>query len=142
MITWLEYKKNIEKKEEKLGLDLDKDKEKGESKEHIAKIKKAKQDLLKFFKDRKQGAINIASQAKSKNTDATQLTAWHFAAKRMPYDQVIAALNRNENVDWFRRKVKILVSKLNRSVEIGQKEFQELVGEIEVFGEVLNHLTS
>ena len=53
LLTEAQYNASIEKKEEKLGIDLDHDKEKGESKKHKNKIKEAKVKREKIEKKEK-----------------------------------------------------------------------------------------
>jgi len=137
MSNWQSFleSKSSEKAEEKSGLDLDHDGEKGESKEHKDKIKKAKDGLLEFFKKRKAGAEKIASEARAKG-GPSMLTAWHFAAKSKPYSEVLSAIKNNRDESFYLNKCQQLANKL-KFKKLKQKEFQEIMGELEVVGEAL-----
>lgn len=86
-------------------------------------------NINEFIRQRKEGAAKIASKAEEKGGSAT-LTAWHFKAKLPIYEEFTnkvdaAALERRFN----ELKTKV-------TLELTQKEFQELMGELEVIGEV------
>ena len=133
MFTWKQYCES-----KKSGLDLDKDQEKGEPKEHIEKIKKTKEEMLEFFHKRKEGAAKIASAAKEKGGPSI-LTFWHFAIKNKPYEEVIKAIEDDKPKSFFMSKCKNLLSKIHCD-KMSQKDFQELMGELEVAGEAMAQL--
>lgn len=133
MQNFHEYLKSIEALEEKTGLDTDKDGEKGEPAAHQKKVKAAKQETLKFFIKRKDGAAKIAAQAASKGGPA-QLTAWHFSAKAKPYREVLQAIKTNKDQKFFNAKYKEHARKIAKG-GLTQKQFQEVTGRLEVWGE-------
>ena len=126
-----------EHEEEKNGLDTDHDNEVGEPKKHKEAVKKAKKEMLEFFETRKAGAIKIAAAA-SKN-GPSQLTAWHFRAKIQPYNDVLSAIRSDKNENYFIQKCTSLVGKL-KFKKLKQEKFQELMGELEVWGEAVAKL--
>ncbi len=140
MNNWQKFveAKNSEKDEEKTGLDLDHDGEKGESKIHKDKIKKAKKELLEFFHSRKSSAQKILNESRGKSGSA-QLSAWHFAAKVKIYTEVISAVNSNQGESFYLNKCRQLSTKLKFD-KIKQEEFQKILGELEVWGESLIHI--
>jgi len=93
------------------------------------------EDPLEFLKNRKEGAKKTAEAAKEKGGDAI-LSYYHFAAKNKPYGKVIATL-RNEGLDGAIGLCKKEYKNLMRSVDLdmNQKKYQAIVGEIEVYGE-------
>lgn len=90
-----------------------------------------KEDLIKFFKKRKEGAKNTASSARAKG-GPSMLTYYHFAAKNKPYFEAIEAIKRDKPLSFFEKKFKDALRKIN---EDEQKKFQELSGIMEVWGE-------
>lgn len=127
-----------EKAEEKSGIDLDHDNEKGESEEHKKKVEQKKKEIIEFFEKRKSGAMNIASEARAKGGPSI-LTAWHFSAKNHPYIEVLHAIRTNKDETFFMQKCRNLISKIKPD-KMTQKEFQEIMGELEVYGEALTKI--
>jgi hypothetical protein len=138
MITWNQFTEGMEEKEEKSGIDLDRDKEKGESAAHKAKIKKAKEENVAFFQARKDGARKIAMEAKAKGKIGLP-TYWHFSAKEKPYMEIISAIKLDRPESFFVNKCKSLLSKI-RIGKMKQQDFQRIMGELEVFGEAVCEL--
>jgi len=130
--TYLEEKLSVEKQEEKSGIDIDHDNEKGESKEHKRKFEEAKKGMLEFFKKRKEGAADIARKAKAKGGPSI-LTYWHFVAKSQPYSEVLRAIREDRNESFYTSKCKSILSQLNQKTN--QQKFQRLMGQLEVYGE-------
>lgn len=93
------------------------------------------EDPMQFLKNRKAGAMKIASSAKEKGGDA-MLSYYHFAAKEKPYNDIIALL-RNEGMAAAKKHCKDKYNDLMKDVDIDmdQKEYQAIVGKIEVYGE-------
>lgn len=87
---------------------------------------------VEFFKKRKSGAAKIATEAAAKG-GPSQLTAWHFKAKSKPYDQVIDAIKHDKPKQFYVDKCRSVATKLTYGNS--QKRFQELMGELEVWGE-------
>lgn len=93
------------------------------------------EDPMKFLKNRKAGAMKIAESAKEKGGDAI-LSYYHFAAKEKPYNDIMAML-RNEGMEASKKLCKERYNALMKGVDIDmdQKEYQAVVGKIEVYGE-------
>ncbi len=89
-----------------------------------------------FVEKRKSGAAEIAQKAISKGGYA-QLTAWHFKAKSGPYKEAERAIKEGKPVSFFEKHYKDVMSKLHSSGLHTQREFQRLMGELEVWGEIL-----
>lgn len=93
--------------------------------------------MIEFAKKRHAGAEKITNNAKEKGGPAL-LTYNHFKVK-LPYYKRVA--EGHFDVDELRKEYAELMQRLTRYSEhienIGQKSFQELVGKIEVVGELL-----
>ena len=139
MKTWQYFVESKESEEEKVGMDLDHDGEKGEAKSHKDKIQKKHKENIEFFKNRKNGAMKIAAEAKSKG-GAAILTYYHFSAKAEPYLEVIRAIESNKEKKFFLSKFNALLPKLKLE-KLSEKEFQELMGKMEVFGEAFSYFS-
>lgn len=97
--------------------------------------KNQSEDPMTFLKNRKNGAQESAKKAKEKGGDS-MLSYYHFAAKDQPYLEVIKVL-REEGLkpamNLCKKNYKNLKSQVD--LDMGQKEYQAIVGKIEVFGE-------
>lgn len=93
------------------------------------------EDPVDFLKNRKEGAKKAAEAAKEKGGDSI-LSYYHFAAKNKPYSKVISTL-RNEGLDGTIKLCKREYKNLMQAVDLdmNQKKYQAIVGEIEVYGE-------
>ena len=94
----------------------------------------------KFLDKRLAGAEKLAESTKAKGGYST-LTAIHYAAKAKPYAECIK-LNSKHKEDHkkvnelYKQKAEDVYSKLSDLDSLSQKEFQALMGELEVYGEV------
>jgi len=98
------------------------------------------ESLIQFLDKRAAGAAKIAHSAKEKGGFST-LTAIHFAAKAKPYAECEKMENApNKDCDranaHYKKKAEELHTKLADLDKLTQKEFQALMGELEVYGEV------
>ena len=94
----------------------------------------------KFLEKRAAGAHKIAESARSKGGYST-LTAIHFEAKAKPYKEAMATEKKFEgDCDkcnaHYKEKAEEVYAKLKDLDSLSQKEFQALMGELEVWGEV------
>ena len=89
------------------------------------------QNNIKFCEDRKKGATKIAHEAQA---NAAQLTYWHFAAKLPEYDECIKAIKAGKPASYFQQQEVKLIHQL--SGIRNQRKFQEVMGRVEVYGEV------
>jgi hypothetical protein len=92
-------------------------------------------DPMEFLKNRKAGAQDTASKAKAKGGDAI-LSYYHFAAKDKPYANVIKTF-KNEGLETTIKLCKNEYKRLMKEcdLDMSQKEYQAIVGVIEVYGE-------
>jgi hypothetical protein len=93
------------------------------------------EDPMTFLKNRKSGAQESAKKAKEKGGDA-MLSYYHFAAKDQPYTEVIRTLREQglkPAIDLCKRNYKDLKSQVD--LDMSQKDYQDIVGKIEVYGE-------
>ena len=89
-----------------------------------------------FIEKRKVGAAEIATKATAKG-GYSNLTSWHFKAKATPYKEAQKAIKDDKPVSFFEKKYKNAMSRLHGSGLHTQKDFQKIVGELEVWGETL-----
>ena len=97
--------------------------------------KKQSEDPVVFLKNRKTGAAESAKKAKEKGGDAL-LSYYHFAAKDKPYAEIMRKLQEagmSETIQLCKEKYENLISQVD--LDMNQKKYQEIVGEIEVYGE-------
>ena len=94
-------------------------------------------DFTEFAEKRMGGAAKISGDAKEKGGPAI-LTYHHFVVK-LPYYQ--KAKEGKIDLDQMKAEYKDLLEKLylatKGDMDIGQIDFQELVGKIEVLGELI-----
>ena len=97
-------------------------------------IKSVSNDFENFAETRMGGAKKISENAKEKGGPA-MLTYHHFIVK-LPYYK--KAADGKLDMEKTKKEYTDLVSKLHKSgSNIGQVEFQRLVGKIEVLGELI-----
>lgn len=100
-------------------------------------VVKTTPDIEKFSENRFKGANDIATKAEAKGGDAL-LTYHHFIVKLPYYDSAKQGSFESESAfSEYQALLNQLVSSSQGSVNLGQIEFQELVGKIEVLGELL-----
>jgi len=96
--------------------------------------------LEQFLAKRAAGAAKIAHSSKEKGGFAT-LTAIHFAAKAKPYAEC-EKMEKAPDKDCdkanahYKKMAEEVYAKLANLDKLSQKEFQALMGELEVWGEV------
>ena len=100
------------------------------------------ESLEEFSSNRLAGATKIAQGAKEKGGDAL-LTYHHFVVKLPYYKQgVDGQLNFAQIESEYKKKLNELYAATKNGMGIEQIAFQELVGEIEVLGELLIRKTT
>jgi hypothetical protein len=140
MKTWKKFlaekndSRSVADVEEESGIDVDHDEEKNEPDEHKSKFNEAHRKMVEFFTKRKSGAHKIASQAIGNGQGPSQLTAWHFSAKAKPYEEVLTAIESGKPESYFQGKRGMAMERVHNSLA-SQKNFQESMGELEVWGE-------
>lgn len=98
------------------------------------------ESLKQFLSKRAAGAAKLASTSKEKGGFST-LTAIHFAAKAKPYKEAEKMENApDKDCDvanaHYKKMAEEVYAKLKDLDSLSQKEFQALMGELEVWGEV------
>lgn len=99
-------------------------------------MKQQSDDPLDFLINRRKGAADIAARAKAKGGDAI-LTFYHFQIKDSCYASVMKVLKNDglkEAIKFAKSETKRVMNELD-FINDTQKEFQALMGQIEVFGE-------
>jgi hypothetical protein len=102
-----------------------------------SEVNEEKETLQEFSENRLAGAAKISKAAKEKGGDAL-LTYHHFHVK-LPYYQksVDGELDMDNLKEEYDDLLTDLYEATRNSMNITQVEFQELVGKIEVLGELL-----
>lgn len=85
-----------------------------------------------FFERRASGAKKIQKAAQAKGGPSI-LTAYHFRAKEKPYKECLARLN---DPSYAEAHADNCLDQLKDWKKMTQKEFQEVMGRLEVYGEV------
>jgi len=98
------------------------------------------ESFQQFLTKRAAGAAKIAHSSKEKGGFAT-LTAIHFAAKAKPYAECERTEKKysedhDKAIAHYKKMAEELHAKLADLDKLSQKEFQALMGELEVWGEV------
>lgn len=88
-----------------------------------------------FLETRRKGAQNNASTAKEKGGLAL-LSYQHFKAKDVPYKKAIKKANNEKRDSYYQEEAEKCLAKLKSWKTMSQKEFQTVMGELEVWGEV------
>jgi len=88
-----------------------------------------------FLTKRAHGAAKIAHSSKEKGGFST-LTAIHFAAKAKPYKESEQWATKENRDAHYKKMAEEIHAKLADLDKLSQKEFQALMGELEVWGEV------
>lgn len=91
--------------------------------------------FAEFVKARKSGAEKIQHTAEAKGGPA-KLTAEHFKAKAKPYEQALKISSKSDKSKTFAKNATDCLSKLRSWKTMTQKEFQVVMGQLEVWGEL------
>jgi hypothetical protein len=92
------------------------------------------EDLKVFIEKRSTGAKKIAESSEKKGKYAT-LTAIHFKAKEIPYNQSLKHWDDTDS-KFIEKKADECFEKLKSWKEMSQREFQHVMGQLEAYGEV------
>ena len=101
-------------------------------------VKNDLDDLKLFIEKRSQGAKKIAESAEKKGKYST-LTAIHFKAKEVPYEQAMKHFD-DKNDKFIEDKADKCFDKLKDWKNMSQHQFQKVMGELEAYGEVFIRL--
>lgn len=97
----------------------------------------SKEEMQEFAQKRKEGAEKIANKAKEKSGPAL-LTYHHFKVKIPYYSNVANGLLQLDKLKKeYVKYCKELHSHMEKIEEMNQTKFQELLGKLEVIGELL-----
>jgi len=88
-----------------------------------------------FLNKRKAGAEKLEAQTRKKG-GYSLLTAIHYAAKEKPYADALKWQNKEGKEKHFKEKAEEIYKKLADLDSLTQREFQDLMGRLEVYGEV------
>jgi hypothetical protein len=97
-------------------------------------------ELAEFIEKRLQGALKIKQAAEAKG-GAAMLTAIHFKAKEIPYEHSIEA-TKNKDFNLIEKKANECLDKLKSWNKMTQNEFQDIMGQLEAYGEVFIRSTT
>jgi len=92
-------------------------------------------EFVEFIIKRAAGAEKIQKMTEKKGGYST-LTAIHYAAKAKPYAESERWAEKEGRDAHFKAKAKAVYDKLSDLDSLSQKQFQSLMGEMEVWGEV------
>ena len=92
-------------------------------------------NLHEFIEKRKSGADKIKKAAEAKG-GPSKLTAVHFAAKERPYKEALNLSTKENCSQTLKKKAQVLVSKLKSWNTMSQREFQDVMGQLEAYGEI------
>ena len=92
-------------------------------------------NLHEFIEKRKTGADKIRKAAEAKGGPA-KLTAVHFAAKERPYKEALSLSTKENCSQTLKKKAQVLVSRLKSWHTMSQREFQDVMGQLEAYGEI------
>lgn len=100
-------------------------------------VLESKQDekYTEFLKARQAGAKKIQHSAEAKGGPAT-LTAQHFKAKAKPYKMALEMVHDKNREKAYAKHATECLRKLQGWKTMTQREFQTVMGELEVWGEV------
>ena len=108
----------------------------------LKRILEAKEDkpdkvMEDFASTRQKGAEKITDNAKEKGGLA--LLTWHHFKVKLPYYEKAAngKLDYDKALEEYQSLLQTLFEKTEKGLNIQQVEFQELVGKLEVLGELL-----
>jgi len=96
---------------------------------------KAEEAFNEFLSKRLAGAEKIQAMMEKKGGYST-LTAIHYKAKLKPYAESEKWAEKDSKEEHYKAKAKEVYEKLKDLDSLSQREFQALMGELEVWGEV------
>lgn len=98
-------------------------------------LEKVKDKFTDFLMTRQKGALKIEKSARQKG-GYSLLTAQHFKAKEIPYKKAIKLATHEGKEKIYKEEAEKCYNKLRSWKTMTQKEFQTVMGELEVWGEV------
>ena len=101
-------------------------------------VKNDLEDLKVFIEKRSAGAKKITESSEKKGKYAT-LTAIHFKAKEVPYEQALKHFDDEDN-KFIEEKADKCFKQLKDWKSMSQHQFQKVMGELEAYGEVFIRL--
>lgn len=107
--------------------------------EVLYEAKDTEEKKEEFLNKRSAGAKKIADSAHKKG-GYSKLTEIHFNAKDKPYTFCKNNISKKNIDQLINNKIDQLVPKLQNIPNMSQEQFQKIMGELEVYGEVLIRL--
>lgn len=102
----------------------------------VQTILESKRDkFTEFLETRKKGAEKIQKSAEEKGGPSI-LTAQHFKAKSIPYKKALEHAAEENKETYYLEEAEKCLDKIKNWKTMTQKEFQTVMGELEVWGEV------
>jgi hypothetical protein len=95
----------------------------------------AEEAFEEFLAKRLAGAEKIQAMTEKKGGYST-LTAIHYKAKLKPYAESEKWAEKTDREKHYKARAEEVYKKLNNLDALSQKQFQTLMGELEVWGEV------
>ena len=97
----------------------------------------SEKEMEEFAEGRGKGAEKITDNAKEKGGNS-MLTYHHFKVKLPYYEKASEGkFNKDKSVKEYKRLLEKLYKSTNEGMDIEPIEFQELMGKIEVLGELI-----
>jgi beta-lactamase class A len=103
--------------------------------EKVMKNETPEEKFEEFLAKRLSGAEKIQAMTEKKGGYST-LTAIHYKAKLKPYAESEKWAEKDGKEKHYKTKAKEVYAKLKDLDSLSQKQFQSLMGELEVWGEV------
>jgi hypothetical protein len=98
-------------------------------------LESKKDKFTEFLETRKKGAEKIQKSAEEKGVPSI-LTAQHFKAKAIPYKKALEHATEEDKETYYLEEAEKCLARLKSWKTMTQKEFQTVMGELEVWGEV------
>ena len=104
---------------------------------NILKESISESEMENFAEGRGKGAEKITDNAKNKGGDS-MLTYHHFKVKLPYYEKASEGIfDRDNSIKEYKKHLKELYDTTNKDMDITPVKFQELMGRIEVLGELI-----
>jgi hypothetical protein len=99
---------------------------------------KNEKEFKDYFDKRLSAAQKTSEQSKEKG-GLSLLSYYHFSAKVKQYKAVQKAIKEGKDKNYFMKKYKEILNEM-KDLNITQRKFQSLSGELEVWGESIIYL--
>ncbi len=103
--------------------------------EKVKEIINSIDDMEEYLDARKKGAQDAADKAKAKGGNALP-SYYHFDGKVAAYEKCYKIVKSDKCLVILGEKYSDTMKKLKKYRDMSQKNFQKIVGELEVWGEI------